>query len=119
MTLNQLITQLQHQPGDFKTVIDTIDQHYDFTPTAFRNGDTHNAAGQNNGSCKLFAFAKHQQLDEQTTLNAFGAYYTQDVLAHPQGDDHQNIRNFMRYGWAGIEFEGDALTPKHSTTENN
>jgi hypothetical protein len=119
MTLTQLITQLNQQPADFKTLIDTIDQHYHFTPTAFKNGDTYNAAGQNNGSCKLFAFAQRHQLSQQATLNAFGAYYTQDVLNHPEGDDHQNIRNFMQYGWAGIQFEGEALTPKHDTAQTN
>jgi len=34
------------------------------------------------------------------------------VLGNPQGTDHQNIRNFMKIGWIGIAFEGDALKPR-------
>ncbi|MGV2481618.1 UNVERIFIED_CONTAM: HopJ type III effector protein, partial [Salmonella enterica subsp. enterica serovar Weltevreden] len=30
---------------------------------------------------------------------------------HPDATDHQNIRHFMRSGWAGIAFEGEALKP--------
>lgn len=28
-----------------------------------------------------------------------------DVLANPDGDDHQNIRNIMKYGWNDVIFE--------------
>ncbi|MGB8517988.1 MAG: HopJ type III effector protein [Gallionella sp.] len=97
---------------NFNDSIAVIDAHYDFTPTAFRNGELHNAAGQNNGSCKIFSFAKLQNLSVQQTLHCFGAYYRDDVLKTPQASDHQNIRNFMKIGWAGIVFEGDALVLK-------
>jgi len=33
-------------------------------------------------------------------------------LKNPTGNDHQNIRNFIKSGWNGISFEGDALTKK-------
>ena len=39
-----------------------IDALYDFTPSAFDNGEVHNAAGQNNGSCRILAFAQAQGL---------------------------------------------------------
>lgn len=110
MTVNELIAQLKTGPVEFQQVMAVIDAHYDFTPTEFQNGAQHNAAGSNNGSCKLLAFAQLHQLDQQATLNAFGAYYTEDVLQHPQGDDHQNIRNFMQQGWAGVRFAGQPLT---------
>jgi hypothetical protein len=71
-----------------------------------------NDAGKNNGSCKLFSFARLNKLSPQQTLHCFGAYYRDDVLKHPEGTDHQNIRNFIKTGWAGIEFSGSALTPK-------
>lgn len=112
MNLNQLLDQLNQHPVAFKDVINLIDQTYDFTPTAFKNGDTYNEAGQNNGSCKIFAFAQRHQLSQQATLHAFGDFYTQDVLKHPEKDDHQNIRNFIKKGWEGIEFKGNALTEK-------
>lgn len=93
----------------FDEVISCIERHYEFTPTAFTNGDLSNQAGENNGSCKLFSWAKCQGLDEAQTLACFGAYYRDDVLKEPEGTSHQNIRQFMRHGWSGIRFEVDAL----------
>ncbi|WP_188863865.1 HopJ type III effector protein, partial [Aliivibrio fischeri] len=46
------------------------------------------------------------------TLACFGQYYRHDVLENPQGDDHQNIRNFMVTGWAGVQFKTQALQAK-------
>ncbi len=112
MNEQALLDQLHAGTASFAEVIAHIDDHYSFTPTAFRNGDTHNDAGSNNGSCKIFAFAQLKGLDEQATLNAFGDYYRVDVLQHPNGDDHANIRNFIRSGWAGIHFDGSALRAK-------
>jgi len=82
-----------------------IERYYTFEPTAFTNGDTKNNLVENNGSCKLFAFAQIQELNEQETLNCFGQYYHNDVLENPNGDNHQNIRNFMKKGWTSMEFE--------------
>ena len=96
----------------FKEIIAYIDKHYDFTPTAFKNGNTMNEAGQNNGSCKVFSFAKLQNLSEEQTLPLFAEFYREDVLKNPEGTDHQNIRNFMESGWGGIVFEGQALKKK-------
>ncbi|SEW32976.1 HopJ type III effector protein [Chryseobacterium wanjuense] len=96
----------------FKEVIAFIDEHYDFTPTKFTNGNTVNEADQNNGSCKVFSFAKLNDLSKEETLSLFGAFYREDVLQNPEGKDHQNIRNFMNFGWDGISFEGKALTRK-------
>jgi hypothetical protein len=45
-------------------------------------------------------------------LNCFGEYYRTDVLQHPDAIDHQNIRNFIRFGWDGVRFDGAALTLK-------
>lgn len=96
----------------FKDVIAFIDEHYDFTPTKFTNGNTVNEADQNNGSCKVFSFAKLNDLSKEETLNLFGEFYRKDVLQNPEGKDHQNIRNFMEFGWEGISFDGKALTRK-------
>ncbi|MDD8058931.1 HopJ type III effector protein [Shewanella metallivivens] len=95
----------------FEETMALIDAHYDFAPSAFKNGEQLNEAGQNSGSCKVFAFGQIQQLTEQQTLQLFGQHY-RDVVATPQGDDHQNIRQFMQHGWAGILFSQLALTPK-------
>lgn len=110
MDVNELITKLNKNPISFKEVMQVIDENYHFTPCAFKNGDTYNEANTNNGSCKVFAFGQLNNLSAQATLNAFGDFYTNDVLQNPDGDDHQNIRNFMKTGWEGIKFEGKALS---------
>lgn len=109
-----LLEQLKDSPQTiaFNDVIAYIDAHYDFTATKFTNGDTVNEANQNNGSCKVFSFAKLQGLEKEEVLALFGAFYREDVLQNPTGTDHQNIRNFIQHGWAGITFEGEALKAK-------
>jgi hypothetical protein len=111
MTLDAFLQTLNTAPNkvEFTDTTAVIDSLYDFTPTAFKNGELQNAAGQNNGSCKLFAFAKLQGLNKEQTLACFGAFYRKDVLEHPSGTDHGNIRNFMKYGWDGIVYAGAPL----------
>ncbi|MDC0611862.1 HopJ type III effector protein [Vibrio sp.] len=114
MDVTQLKAQIETSPQtvQFSDVIEVIDAHFEFTPTHFINGDTVNEANQNNGSCKIFAFAKLQGFNESETLACFGDFYRNDVLQHPENQDHQNIRNFIKYGWNGITFSGTALTLK-------
>lgn len=114
MTLDAFLKKLNDQPESiaFTDTMAAIDATYDFTPAAFTNGEVKNEAGQNSGSCKLFAFATLNRLSKEQTLACFGAYYRDDVLKHPDGTDHQNIRNFMRYGWEGVKFETMPLTAK-------
>jgi hypothetical protein len=114
--LEQFFVQLSIEPDSisFAQTIELIDALYDFTPTAFENGELHNAAGQNNGSCKIFAFAAIHQLSAPQTLQLFGDYYRVEVLPDLKGDNHQNIRNFIRTGWDGIHFAGTALAVKTS-----
>ena len=114
MELESYLQQLKASPDSvaFDTTLALIDALYRFTPTAFRNGTLLNEAGKNNGSCKIFSFAKLHGLSQQETLHCFGAYYRDDVLQHPECTDHQNIRNFIKTGWAGIEFNGAALSSR-------
>lgn len=114
MTLQQFLEQLQNYPESvaFEDTMAVIDANYDFTPTAFRNGEQQNAAGENNGSCKILAFAQQHQLTEQQTLACFGRFYREDVLGQPDGDSHQNIRNFIKTGWQGVHFSQAPLTPR-------
>ncbi|WP_016955900.1 HopJ type III effector protein [Catenovulum agarivorans] len=111
-----LLNKIQTSPTTvvFSEVIQAIEENYDFVETEFNNGETVNLAGQNNGSCKIFAFAKLNQLTPEQTLHLFGDYYRKDVLENPQGTDHQNIRNFIQFGWGGIQFKGEALTAKEA-----
>ena len=100
----------------FDETLSIIAEHYIYHPCCFHNGlgddKIMNDAGSNEGSCKIFAFAKIHELTEAQTLNLFGDFYQKDVLNDPHGKGHQNIRNFMKYGWDGIVFEGVALTMK-------
>ncbi len=114
MQIDQFLQSLKNSPESlsFQDTMAVIDANFNFTPTAFRNGETFNEAGQNNGSCKLFSFAQLQQFSQQETLACFGDFYRKDVLQHPDAQDHQNIRNFIKFGWDGIEFQGQALAAK-------
>lgn len=118
MTVGDLLQKLRTEPMavTFEEVIATINEHYAYAPVRFTNGlgaaRVINEAGQNEGSCRIFAFARRHGLDEQQTLACFGRFYREDVLDNPAGTDHANIRNFMRDGWAGVLFDGEALTPK-------
>ncbi|CAM2841799.1 HopJ type III effector protein [Flavobacterium frigoris] len=114
MTLDLFLTKLTNTPKEisFSETIAVIEENYNFSPTAFENGLQHNAAGENSGSCKLFAFAEMQKFSEPATLSCFGAYYYEEVLGDPEGTNHQNIRNFMKTGWDGIAFYGEALIVK-------
>ncbi len=118
MTLEQLLGTIATSPEqvEFSDVIAVIDKYYEYFPTRFHNGLNEdkftNEAGSNEGSCKIFAFCKDQNLDSASTLNCFGTYYRDDVLMHPQNTDHANIRTFIKYSWEGIEFDAVALKSK-------
>ncbi len=111
MSVDNFLKKLTDNPQEiiFSEVMDAIDSKYVFSACEFSNGDLVNEKNQNNGSCKVFSFAKINNLSEQQTLFLFGQYYRDDVLKNPEGDDHQNIRNFMKPGWSGISFSADAL----------
>ncbi len=114
MTLTKFIKKINlNERISFNETITIIGENYNYHPTEFKNGlgnDTLvNAAGTNEGSCRIFAFALLNKLSESHTLNLFGDYYHQDVLLTPDGTDHANIRTFIKYGWAGISFNGIAL----------
>jgi hypothetical protein len=97
----------------FEEVIEHIDKYYETQLLEFKNGDILNKQGENEGSAKILSYAALSNLDQATTLKLWGQYY-REVLADPKGTSHQNIRNFMNYGWKGVPFEnGIALTRKN------
>ncbi|PTP13858.1 type III effector [Vibrio sp. 10N.286.51.C3] len=114
MELETLLSTLAETPESvqFEDTMQVIEARYDFSECEFRNGDVVNAAGQNNSSCKIFAFGLEQGLSAEQTLACFGQFYRNDVLGFPENTDHQNIRNFMVYGWNGIQFSQPALLEK-------
>ena len=114
MLISGLIEKVKNEPEsiEFTEVIACIEANYNYTPARFTNGSVENAAGTNAGSCKIFAFAQLNNLSQDETLALFGAFYRNDVLLHPEEDDHANIRNFMQLSWAGITFDFPALIEK-------
>lgn len=113
MTLDEFLIKLNTQAEliDFAETMAVIDNNYEFIPAKFTNNGTVNEENQNNGSCKIFAFGLINSLTKQELLACFGSYYREDVLQHPENDDHQNIRNFIKSGWDGIHFSSAALIP--------
>ena len=113
MTVADFINQLDlnAEQVSFEQVMQIISENYRYLPATFNNGDLLNEAGTNEGSCKIFYFAKLNKLTEQQTLTCFGRFYREDVVNNPQGNDHGNIRNFMQSGWSKLEFNSVALTP--------
>jgi len=113
MTIEQFKTKLRKHPKAiiFAETMQVIEDNYNFTPSAFTNGNIKNESGQNSGSCKLFAFAIHQQFTIEETLHCFGEHY-QNVLSDDNGTSHQNIRNFMQTGFEGLFFKNEVLKLK-------
>ncbi len=95
----------------FEDLIALIDDDFDYTPSAFSNGEIENSIDENQGSAKLFCFAAVHQLSQLETLHCFGQYY-QDVLNTPESNSHNNIRNFITYGWEGLKFDSPILSRK-------
>ena len=114
MTIQEFKTKLTDNPKNvaFSETIEIIEANYNFTPTSFTNGDLTNQAGENSGSCKVFAFAKAQSLTKEQALACFGAFYFEEVLNDPTGTGHQNIRNFIKHGYKGLTINGTPLTKK-------
>lgn len=114
MTLKDFKLKLTNTPKsiEFSETMAVIESNYNFTPTAFKNGDLQNNAGENSGSCKLFAFAKTQGFTKDETLSCFGKFYYDDVLKNPNESGHQNIRNFMNTSFEGLVFEANPLSEK-------
>lgn len=114
MELETLLNALTQAPESiqFEDTMQVIEANYDFSESEFHNGDVVNVAGQNNGSCKIFAFGLAQDLSPEQTLACFGQFYRNDVLGFPESTDHQNIRNFMVHGWSGVQFSQPALIAK-------
>jgi len=113
MLENDLIIKIKNQAiaVTFEEVMQVINDNYLYTPTSFVNGALENQASTNEGSCKIFSFAKLHALSQEQTLNCFGHYYRDDVLGNPATNDHGNIRSFINSGWSGIHFSSQVLKP--------
>ncbi|VXC75386.1 HopJ type III effector protein [Pseudomonas sp. 8Z] len=110
-TLADLRNRLQQDDFAFSETLAFVAEHYDYQPSAFRNGAVENAAGQNEGSCKTLGLALLEGFSQEEALRAFGEHY-RSVLATPQGNDHGNIRALLAHGLEGVTFEQQPLHTK-------
>jgi len=106
-----MIEILNKSDLQFFEVLQYIEDNYNYTASAFTNGNQENAQDQNQGSAKVFAFAQLNNLSQEDTLKLFAEHY-KAVLETPEGTDHNNIRQFMQNGWNGVKFENTVLIKK-------
>ena len=71
MSLQDFRARLHHEQFQFAETLAFIAEHYDYQPSAFRNGAVESAAGQNEGSCKTLGLALLEGLSLEETLRAF------------------------------------------------
>ena len=95
----------------FAETLAFVAAHYDYQPSAFRNGAVASDAGQNEGSCKTLGLALLEGLSLEETLQCFGEHY-RSVLATPEGSDHANIRALMQHGLDAVQFGQAPLRAK-------
>lgn len=111
MSLQDFRARLHGEQFQFAETLAFIAEHYDYQPSAFRNGAVESAAGQNEGSCKTLGLALLEGLSLEETLRAFGEHY-RAVLANPSGNDHANIRALQDTGLGGVQFAQQPLKHK-------
>ena len=72
-----------------------------------------NAPGTNEGTAHVLSFSALANLTDSQTLLLWAEHY-RDTLADPGGDSHPNIREFMKTGMEGVDFDthGISLTKK-------
>jgi len=114
VNLEHFLHKLHATPADiqFSAVMSLIEQHFNYQPSGFNNAGLRSEAGQNEGSCKIFALAQLLNLSDQACLACFGDYYRIDVLQNPSASDHGNIRQLLKTGLAQISFDRLPLQPK-------
>lgn len=87
----------------FEANLFDIYDKFAITPVPFKNGGLENKTGENSASAAIFAYAAEMGLSDGETLELFGEHL-QAVTNNPDGNDHENIRQFMKTGHNGIEY---------------
>lgn len=108
---SDFLNAIQSDDHQFSSTLDFIAEWFEFTPSAFMNGNVANAVDQNQGSCKVFALAQLLELTNEQALRCFGEHY-RDVVATPDVDNHHNLRRVLREGLENITFDQFPLTQK-------
>ena len=108
---NEFLNSINTDSHVFADTLTFIDTWFEFTPTAFQNGNVSNSADQNQGSARVFALAETLGLSSEQALRCFGEHY-RDVLATPDVDNHHNLRRVLREGLSNISFDQFPLQAK-------
>ncbi len=111
LDISTILNAVTARTINFADVISFIDDNYHYTPVEFTNGQVVNPAGVNEGSAKVFGFAKLHGLNQLNTLALFCEHY-QSVLDNPDGQDHANIRSFLYWGWQAFSMPTNPLSPR-------
>ncbi len=69
-----LLAAIETDAYQFSSTLGFIDQWFDFTPSAFRNGGVQNTVNQNQGSCRVLALALMHGFTTEQTLRCFGSF---------------------------------------------
>lgn len=109
----KFLAQLVDDNFQFETTLAFIEKHYNFTPSAFNNGDVINTVDQNQGSCKIFSLVQLIDLNKEQALACFGQHY-RDVIATPDTNNHHNLRRVLKEGIENITFTRFPLEQKES-----
>ncbi|MFC3606641.1 HopJ type III effector protein [Stutzerimonas tarimensis] len=109
MTLTDFRARLRDPEHPFSDTLAFIADGYDYRPSSFANGELHNAAGENEGSCKTLGLAQLEGFSTEEALLAFGEHY-RAVKTNPGGEDHRNIRALIESGLEGVRFETAPLS---------
>lgn len=107
-------TAIERPDHPFADTLAFIEANYEFTASGFQNGDLRNEADQNQGSCKVLALAELAGFSSEQALKCFGEHY-RDVVASPQGDSHQNIRQLQQHGLDAVRFDAFPLVAKQES----
>ncbi len=110
-TLQEFLAGLASGRHAFADTLAFIERHYAYQPQPFNNGPLHNAAGENQGSCKIIGLALLENLNAEQALLCFGEHY-RHVLASPGDNDHANIRQLLKTGLEQVSFGTLPLTRK-------
>lgn len=109
--LKDFLAAIESDTHQFASTLAFINQWFDFTPSAFRNGSVGNTAEQNQGSCRVLAMALQLGFSADQALKCFGEHY-RDVLATPDVDNHHNLRRLQQQGLVDIHFDRQPLQRK-------
>lgn len=108
---DQVLELVRTEQLQFSEVLIFIENNYSYSPSGFKNGNLYNSPSENQGSARILFLGQINRLTKEDTLMLFGEHY-RSVRDNPAGEDHQNIRQFMKNGWYGVKFDQDVLRQK-------